>query len=42
MTFGRGGWASAIDRPGLGITIRDEKIKPLILQSQSFPIGRTR
>lgn len=38
LTFGYGGWAPAIRAPGLGITIDEGKLQPLILQSQTFTI----
>ncbi len=39
LTFGRGGWAPALHTPGLGITINDANLKPLILKSQTFRIA---
>lgn len=36
LTFGRGGWAPALDRPGLGITIDESTVDRLTLQKQSF------
>jgi muconate cycloisomerase len=36
LTFGRGGWAPAIDRPGLGITMDESIVNRLALQSQTF------
>jgi len=39
LTFGRGGWAPALHAPGLGITIDDDQLKPLILQTQTFKIA---
>jgi muconate cycloisomerase len=38
VTFGRGGWAPAIESPGLGININEFKLQPLILETQSFKI----
>lgn len=38
LTFGRGGWAPALQSPGLGITINEQKLKPLIMQSQTFTL----
>ncbi|MEZ6090595.1 MAG: dipeptide epimerase [Pirellulaceae bacterium] len=39
LTFGRGGWARAIDRPGLGVTICRKKLEPLIQESRTFKIS---
>lgn len=39
VTFGRGGWAPAIKSPGLGININEQKLQPLILETQSFKIA---
>jgi muconate cycloisomerase len=36
LTFGRGGWAPAIDAPGLGITIDEATLAPLVTQSQTY------
>ncbi len=38
VTFGRGGWAPAITSPGLGININEQKLQPLIMETQSFKI----
>lgn len=39
ITFGRGGWAPALDAPGLGITINERMLGPLVLQRKSFEIA---
>ncbi len=36
MTFGYGGWATAIDRPGLGITVDETALEPLILDRKDY------
>ena len=38
MTFGYGGWAPAIDAPGLGVTIIEETLRPMILKTETFKI----
>ncbi len=39
VTFGFGGWAPAITSPGLGININEQKLQPLVLETQSFKIA---
>ena len=39
MTFGRGGWAPALNAPGLGVTINDRMLTPMIQESQTFKIA---
>ena len=39
LTFGYGGWASAIEGPGLGIEIDQQKLDPLIQISKAFAIN---
>ncbi len=39
ITFGRGGWAPALTAPGLGITINDRKLTPMILTTRTFTIA---
>ena len=39
ITFGRGGWAPALTAPGLGITINDRKLAPMILKTRTFTIA---
>jgi L-alanine-DL-glutamate epimerase-like enolase superfamily enzyme len=36
LTFGRGGWAPALDRPGLGITMDESAVDRLTLKRQTF------
>lgn len=38
MTFGLGGWAPALHQPGLGVTIDESTLEPLILQRQSYSL----
>ena len=38
LTFGRGGWAPALQEPGLGININRAKLQPLIKQTLRFEI----
>lgn len=39
LTFGRGGWAPAIDAPGLGITVNEQKLSPLVIETRDFRIS---
>jgi muconate cycloisomerase len=39
ITFGRGGWAPALDMPGLGITVNEHRLEPLVLEKQTFEIA---
>jgi muconate cycloisomerase len=38
ITFRRAGWAPALDKPGLGVTIDESALEPLILQRQSYSL----
>jgi muconate cycloisomerase len=38
VTFGYGGWAPALQAPGLGVTIDPTALAPLILREQGFPL----
>lgn len=39
LTFGYGGWAPQIDRPGLGIEINPARLNPLIQSSQTWTVS---
>jgi len=39
LTFGYGGWAPAIDRPGLGVTVDERLMEPLIIQRKDYSLG---
>jgi muconate cycloisomerase len=39
MTFGYGGWAPALTAPGLGMTIRQDRLDPVVIQKQTHQLG---
>lgn len=39
VTFARGGWAPAIDRPGLGVTVNPAVLRDVTLREQAFGIN---
>lgn len=38
LTFGYGGWAPAIKRPGLGVTVNEPVLEPLILERANYAL----
>ena len=39
MTFGYGGWAPALTGPGLGVTIKQDRLEPVVIQKQEHELG---